>query len=638
MILFRWTPTALWASTSGAFARQLPAGDEDSQAASGTKGQSWAPAGLLASSHRVLAFGQGALDQLRSSVQQASPLRQLGEQEQQDEGTPSAAADGASKAASAAGSWWMPWRTAPAHNVPGAAQVCLSLILQQDQNGIQGVHIDLKDLQSMHLSCEAQPVRLGMRNVRSTADDSHCMQAPSPSKARPWLPSGASRWMSGSAQDDAVKLQVTVAGQGLAGCTSARLQTPDGSFHEARISAAPAVSLSLLTEPQQAQAPRTPSKLRLQLLRQKLMDAGRHTWQRWQSRTAPSAQPASESSKEQLLLEVKLKHADAQAIVSSSSQHEASDSRASSLLKVHLRSDFEVVHSEVMLSRRQVWVLGSSSHTVDRVLQLLGAASAKHAFLPGVKTAAADAVSYTCLVAANRDLAAVAQLASQHLQGLQALGDHGQTNAVGADAREGDSGLRSKAHVVTSSQMLHPLYKSLGMLSPAYRAQAVQAARLVSTALASTLQQARLTASQTSSAARGRLQRLRHRHAVLAMQQQSRPDMIMLCLPGHSSVMGGRKRQPAPAAAHSVIEFAAVTSLVEDAHQAGIPALVILLTEDRDLAIYKAECAKALQLSDTDRLVILGGKPGSIEAFNLKRAIFDCLDSSKQSPRIPSKL
>ena len=477
------------------------------------------------------------------------------------------------------------------------------------------------------------------------------MQAPSPSKARPWLPQGASRWLSSSPQDDAVRLQITVSGQGLAGCTSARLQAPAGSFQEARITSAPAVSLSSLTVPQPAQKPQPPGKLRLQLLRQKLLDASRHTWQRLQSKAASNAQPASESTKEQLVLEVKLKHADAQAIVSSSSQHEGSHSRAGRILKVHLRSDFEVVRSEVMLSRHQVWILGSSSHTVDRVLQLLGAAAAKHAFLPGVKTAAADAISYTCLVPANGELAAVAQLASQHLQGLQARGTHGQTSAVEAEAPEGDSSLRPQVHAVTSSQMLQPLYKSIGMLSPAYRAQAVEAARVVSTALASTLQQARLTASQTASAARAQLQRLRHRHTVLAMQQQSRPDMIMLCLPGRSSIMGGRQKQRQPAsavyrtflkgqssAAHSIVEYAAVTSLVGNAHQAGTPVLVILLTEDRDLEIHKAECAKALQLSDTDRLAILGGKPSSTEAFNLKRAIFDCLEGSKQSPRITSKL
>ena len=498
---------------------------------------------------------------------------------------------------------------------------------------------------------EACPVRLGLQErFFRYYDHPYCMQAPGPSKARPWLPSGASRWMSSSAQDDAVKLHLTVSGQGLAGCTSARLQTLDGSFHEARITSAPAVSLSSLTEPQQAQGPQPPGKLGLQLLRQKLMAAGRHTWQRWQSRGAPSAQPASESTIEQLLLEVKLKDADAQAIVSSSNQHEGSHSRAGTVLKVHLRSDFEVVRSEVMLRRRQVWVLGSSSHTVDRVLQLVGATTAKHAFLPGVKTAAADAISYTCLVPANHDLAAVAQLASQHLQGLQAC-DHGQTIAAGAEAPEEDSSLRPKAHMMTSSQLSQPLYRSFGMLSPAYRAQAVEAARVVSTALATTLQQARLTASRTTSAARAQLQRLRHRHTVLAMQQQSRPDTIILCLPGRSSVMGGRQkqRQPAPAmyraflkgqssAAHSIVEIAAVTSLVGDAQQSGIPALVVLLTEARDLEIHKAECAKALQLSDTDRLVILGGKPGSTEAFNLNRAIFDCLASSKQSPRIPSKL
>ena len=494
-------------------------------------------------------------------------------------------------------------------------------------------------------------VALGLGGRRPSTIHPRCMQAPSPSKARPWLPSGASRWMSSSPQEDAARLYITISGQGLAGCTSARLQTLDGSFHEACITSAPAVSLPSLTEPQQAAAPQPPGKLRLQVVRQKLMDVGRHTWQRLQSKGAATAQPKPEVAIEELLLEVKLKHADAQAIANSCGQDDGSHSKAGSTLKIYLRSDFAVVRAEVTLSQHQVWVLGSSSHTVDRLLQLLGASIAKHAFLPGVKTAAAGAISYTCLVPANRDLATVAQLASEHIQGSRPMKGHGQTHAKELEAPNGDSSLRPTTHMVTYSQTSHPLYKTIGMLLPAYRAQAIEAARVVSSALTSTVQHVRLSASQTTAAARAQLQRLRHRHTVLAMQQQSTPNMIVLCFPGRSLVIGDRvaQRQPAPAVyrsflrgqsqtAHSIVEMAAVRSLVDNAHRAGIPALVIMLTEDRDLEIHTAECAKVFQLSDTDRLVFVGGKPSSSEAFNLKRAIFDCLESSKQSSKIPSKL
>ena len=380
------------------------------------------------------------------------------------------------------------------------------------------------------------------------------------------------------------------------------------------------------------------------------MDVGKHAWQRLQSKGA-ATQPAAEAATEQLLLEVNLKHADAQAIANSCSQDGGSQSKAGSTLKVYLRSDFAVVRAEVTLSQHHVWVLGSSSQSMDRALQLLGASPAKHAFLPGVKTAAAGPISYTCLVPANRDLATVAQLASQHIQGLRPVKSHGQTHSEEIEVPNGDSSSRPTMHMVTYSQLSHPLYRSIGMLLPAYRAQAIEAARVVSTALAGTVQRARLSASQTTAAARAQLQRLRHRHTVLAMQHQSTPNMIVLCFPGSSIIMGDMiaQRQPAPAAhrsfmrgqsqaAHSMVEMAAVRSLLDTAHRAGIPALTILLTGDRDLEIHKAEYAKAFQLSDTDRLVLMTGKPSSSTAFNLKRAIFDCLVSRKQSSNIPSRL
>lgn len=123
LLLIRWTPTALWASTSGALVKRLPTDLEDDRVGEGTKGRRWAPAGLLASTHRILALGQGALDQLRSSAQQVVLPQQPGEREQQDNDTPSAAADDSSRAAWATGSWWLPWRSASAHHAHSATQV-----------------------------------------------------------------------------------------------------------------------------------------------------------------------------------------------------------------------------------------------------------------------------------------------------------------------------------------------------------------------------------------------------------------------------------------------------------------------------------------------------------------------------------
>ena len=356
-----------------------------------------------------------------------------------------------------------------------------------------------------------------------------------------------------------------------------------------------------------------------------------------------------DAAEDHLLLEAKLKQTDVQAILSSFSQQEGPHSRAGSSPKVHLRSDFKVVCAEVQLSRRQAWILGSSSHALDRVLPLLGAAASKHAFLPGVKTATADAVSFTCLVPTNHDLAAVAQIATQHIQRASPFGTNGRSMGVQGEVQSGDRTLSTTPHMLTASQMSGILDRSMGMLSPAYKAQAFQAAQKLSTALASTLKLARLSAERTATAARAQLQRLRHRHTVHAMQHNSMPSLLLLCLSGRSSIVGGTQRQAIPTvfgsllkgqsqAAQSIVENAAVASLVEEAHGAEIPVLIILLTEDRDLEMHKAECAKAFQLSDRDRLVILAGKPASVDGFQLKRAVYDCLERSKQSPSFRSKL
>ena len=119
------------------------------------------------------------------------------------------------------------------------------------------------------------------------------MQALSPSKTRQWLPSGAARWMSGSPTESLVSLHIAVLGKGLAGCTSARVQTLDGSYHEARIISAPAASLLSHAEPLQPEAAQPPGQMRLQNFRHKLMDMGRQSWQRWRGSAAPVAQVAT---------------------------------------------------------------------------------------------------------------------------------------------------------------------------------------------------------------------------------------------------------------------------------------------------------------------------------------------------------
>lgn len=116
------------------------------------------------------------------------------------------------------------------------------------------------------------------------------MQALSPSKTRQWLPSGAARWMSGSPAESSVSLHIAVLGKGLAGCTSARLETLDGRYHEACIISAPAASLLSHAEPLQPEAAQPPGQMKLQHFRHKLMEVGRQSWQRWRGSAAPVAQ------------------------------------------------------------------------------------------------------------------------------------------------------------------------------------------------------------------------------------------------------------------------------------------------------------------------------------------------------------
>lgn len=129
MCLLRWTPVALWTSTSGALARLLPTGDLDRQTPESTKARSWMPASLLAGSRRVLNSSNEALQQLRSSSQSASQPEQHREDEQEGSlvnDAENGAENDASNILRTAGLWrWLPWRTTAADQSLQAAQVHL---------------------------------------------------------------------------------------------------------------------------------------------------------------------------------------------------------------------------------------------------------------------------------------------------------------------------------------------------------------------------------------------------------------------------------------------------------------------------------------------------------------------------------
>lgn len=460
--------------------------------------------------------------------------------------------------------------------------------------------------------------------------------------------------MGSSPVESPVRIRVSVAGTGLAACTSARLQTQEGSFYDARIISAPTATLPSV---QQASTVRPgegvlqqPGRLSMEVMKQKLTEMGRKNWQRFLSRGAPAVQPGPAAAEEQLLLEAKLKHADAQAIVSGFTRNRDPQSKASSILRVHLRSDFEVVRTEVQLSRRQAWLLGSSPKTLERVLVLLTAAASKHARLPGVKMAAAESISYTCLAPPRHDLSAVAQLAAQQIQSSRSQKDSGQTSDVQAAAYHSDMRMSAAQGSDSASQVSEGIDRRLSLVPAAYRAQAAQAAQKLSTGLTSSLQRARLAADRTAAAARGQVQRLRHRHAVQALQQHSAPDMLVLCLPGQRSSARAAPGQPmiglygalcksrAQAAHSPFLKDAAVMSLIEEAHRAQIPVLVILSTEGTESERVRAVCTEGLRLSDRDRLATLTGKGTPEQTFALQRAVFDCLEHCRQGPKIHSKL
>ena len=479
------------------------------------------------------------------------------------------------------------------------------------------------------------------------------MQVQSPAALQQWLPTRAGRWMGGPSAEPAARLQISVSGKGLAACMSARLQTQDGALHDARIVSVPSVSLP----PAQAQHVEVPVQSAshrsalssMKAIGQRVMAVGRNGWQSFSKRGEPASLAAGNSAEGSLRLEVQLKQADVQAITTSFRQERGFQSTGSSGLRLHLRSDFEVVRSGLQLSRWQAWFLLGDPRMLEKVLLLMGASHSKHAYLPGVRTAIGGSVSYTCLMPSAHSLPAVAQLAAQQLRSTDQSGNPQTSRAQDAELNAASS-TRPAHSMYAASAMSAAISRGMDFFLQSYKDPTMQAAQRISSVLASSAQRTRTAVDRTAGAVRARLQRHRHRHIATALQQHSNPDLLVLGISGHSSAIR-RAEQPRLATAYSSMLIkqsrpeqcpgdisAAVVSLVEEAHVANIPVLVVLLTEDADIERCKSEFAAALHLLGRDRLAVIRGDVSSDQSFELKRAVYQCLEQSKQSPAIQSRL
>ena len=479
------------------------------------------------------------------------------------------------------------------------------------------------------------------------------MQVQSPAALQQWLPTGAGRWMGGPSAEPAARLQISVSGKGLAACTSARLQTQDGALHDARIISVPAVSL----RPAQAQHVEVPVQSAshrfalssMKAIGQRVMAVGRNSWQSFSKGGAPASLAEEDAAEGCLRLEVQLRQADAQAITARFRQERGIQSTGSSGLRVHLRSDFEVVRAGLQLSRWQAWFLLEDPHMLEKVLLLMGASDSKHAYLPGVRTAIGGSVSYTCLMPSAPSLPAVAQLAAQQLRSTNHSGSP-QTSKAQAAVLNAASSIQPAHSMYAASAMSAAISRGLDFLLPSYKDPTMRAAQRISSAIASSAQHTKSAVDRTAGAVRARLQRHRHRHIVNALQQHSNPDLLVLGISGHSSAITGTEHPRLATAYSSMLNkqsgteqcprdvSAAVVSLVEEAHLANIPVLVVLLTEDADVERCKSRFTAALHLLGRDRLAVIRGDGSTDQAFELKRAVYECLEQSKQSPAIQSRL
>ena len=480
-----------------------------------------------------------------------------------------------------------------------------------------------------------------------------CMQVQSPAALQQWLPTGAGRWMGGPSAEPAARLQISVLGKGLAACTSARLQTQDGALHDACLVSVPAIPLPAAqaqhVEVSVQSASHSPALSSMKAAGRRVMAVGRSSWQSLFSRGAPASLAVEDAAESCLLLEVQLRQADAQAITSSFRQGRGSQSRGSSGLRVHLRSDFEIVRAGLRLSRWQAWFLSSDPRMLEKVLLLMGASDSKHAYLPGVRTAIGGIVSYTCLMPSGPNLPAVAQLAAQQLRSTR-LSRTPQTSKVQAAGLNAASSATPAHSVHAASAMSVVISTGMYFVLQGCKDPTMQAAQRISAALASSAQRTKSAVDRTAGAVRARLQQQRHQHIVAALQQHSNPDLLVLGISGHSSAAKETEPPRLGTACSSMLKrqsgteqcsgdiSAAVVSLVEEAHNANVPVLVVLMTEDACTERCKSEVAAALHLLGRDRMAVIRDDVSSDQSFELKRAVFQCLEQSKQSPAIQSRL
>ena len=479
------------------------------------------------------------------------------------------------------------------------------------------------------------------------------MQVQSPAALQQWLPTRAGRWMGGPSAEPAARLQISVSGKGLAACTSARLQTQDGALHDACIVNIPAV----LLPPAQAQHVEVPVQLAshkaalssMKAAGQRVMAVGRRSWQSFFKKGAPASLAVEDAAESCLLLEVPLRQADAQAMTTSFRPERGLQGRGSSGLRVHLRSDFEVLRAGLQLSRWQAWLLLEDPCMLEKVLLLMGASDSKHAYLPGVRTAIGGSVSYSCLMPSAPNLPVVAQLAAQQLRSTS-HSRSSQTSKVQAAELNAASSAMPAHSMHAASAMSAAISRNMYFVPQSYKDPTMRAAQMISAAIASSARRTKNAVDRTAGAVRARLQRHRHRHIAIALQQQGGPDLLVLGISGHSSAIKGTEQPRLATAYSSMLKrqsgteqgqrgiSAAVVSLVEEAHSANIPVLVVLFTEDANIERCKSEFAAALHLLGRDRLAVIRGDISTDQSFELRRAVFQCLVRSKQSSAIQSRL
>lgn len=120
--MHRWFPTALWASTSTALTRWLPAAEPEAKPQPG-KGWAWAPAGRLAGTLRALTHSHGASQPLRSSAQEQSHSLEHEDDVHNGDSVPEAEGSARHAAEAPGAQRWLSWSAASANPASSSAQV-----------------------------------------------------------------------------------------------------------------------------------------------------------------------------------------------------------------------------------------------------------------------------------------------------------------------------------------------------------------------------------------------------------------------------------------------------------------------------------------------------------------------------------